>query len=129
MYDYDYGTDPSYRSAEFRHTELDTGQVALTSDAITLKQGQGRLRRGTVLGRITETQKWVVSVAAANDGSEVPRRVLAYGADTTAGDVANAAGYKTGQFIFPALVLGAGHTMASLLAAWEDTGRDVVNAT
>jgi len=53
------------------------------------------------------------SVAAATDGSQHPRFVLAQDADASAGDV-EAIAYETGQIVGSALTLGAGHTITSI---------------
>ena len=125
-YEPTYGASPSYASFETSHDEIETGQLPLVSDPVTILQGQ-KLPRGAVLGKISATGKYVLSLAAAVDGSEVPTRVLAHGVDATAGDV-NSAGYSHGQFIFEGLTLGAGHDFDSLRAAWNETTRFLVQA-
>lgn len=125
-YEPTYGASPNYRSFETSYDEIDTGQLPLVSDPVTVLQGQ-KLPRGAVLGKITATGKYVLSTAAAEDGSEVPTRVLAHGVDATAGDV-NSAGYSHGQFIFEGLTVGEGHDFDSLKAAWDETTRFLVKA-
>jgi hypothetical protein len=59
------------------------------------------------------TYKHKLSAAAATDGSEVPDVILAEPTDATAADVSTVA-YDRGDFAESALVLGAGHTAASI---------------
>lgn len=59
------------------------------------------------------TFKHKLSAAAATDGSQVPDLILAVACDATAGDAA-ASAYETGLFFETAVILGAGHTIASI---------------
>ena len=81
----------------------------------------GNLVRGSVLGRITATGKWVLSASAASDGSQVPRAILAEDADASSADKTTVA-YFTGEFNATALTFGAGHTAASTTDALRDVG-------
>ncbi|WP_267396564.1 MULTISPECIES: head decoration protein [unclassified Sphingomonas] len=76
---------------------------------------------GAVLGIIDASKKANVSLAAANDGSQVPQYVLSYTVDATGGDV-EAMAIETGDLIGSQLVLGAGHTLASIRAGLRDKG-------
>jgi hypothetical protein len=75
--------------------------------------GAAALGKGTVLGRIAASDKYLKSLSAAADGSQVPKAVLAADADASGSDVL-APIYFTGEFNEDALVLGAGHTLASI---------------
>lgn len=68
---------------------------------------------GAVLGRITASGKHSLSLAAATDGSQTPRVILAEPANATAGDV-EAIVYLSGDFLPDGLTIGAGHTAASI---------------
>jgi len=92
----------------------------LISVPATLLAGQN-LKRGAVLGQITASGKYVLSLSAAADGSQTPVAVLAHDADATAADVATLA-YTRGDFSDSALILGAGHTVASIRAGLQDRG-------
>ncbi|WP_022850669.1 head decoration protein [Limisalsivibrio acetivorans] len=70
------------------------------------------LEKGSVLGRITATGKYVLSESASADGSESPDVVLASAVDASTGDTA-ADVYIAGAFIDKALKFGAGHTAES----------------
>ncbi|RVU13157.1 head decoration protein [Methylobacterium oryzihabitans] len=77
--------------------------------------------RGTVLGRITATDKYVRSVRTANDGSQAPVAVLAADVDATAADTM-APAYDDGQFAAELLGLDASWTVVQLQAAWRQAG-------
>ena len=102
----------SFSSATFNLDGLLIGEHPVTSRQITLLTGQN-LARGAVLGKITATGKYILSLSAAVDGSEVPDAVLAEATDATAADVATPA-YFTGGFDESKLVLGTAHTAASI---------------
>lgn len=58
------------------------------------------------------TEKFLKSLAAAVDGSQVPVGILAQDTDVTAGDKKDAV-YFTGEFNENAVIFGAGHTADS----------------
>lgn len=78
-------------------------------------------KRGDVLGKVTASGKWVVSAAAAVDGSQTPRAVLLHDVDATAADADGIMG-RRGRVGSKALRLGAGHTLASIDDALLDRG-------
>lgn len=108
---------PSYNSQEGVYTpdNLFAGDFPVATDTVTIASGQN-LKRGAVLGMVTATGKYVLSVATAEDGSEEPVVILAEDIDATGGDV-TAPVYLTGQFNARALTLGEGHTTDSVKAA------------
>ncbi|WP_425065113.1 head decoration protein [Reyranella sp.] len=71
------------------------------------------LAKGTVLGRITASDKYNKSLSAAGDGSQVPKAILAADTDASGGDVLGPV-YFTGEFNEDALVLGTAHSLASI---------------
>jgi hypothetical protein len=77
----------------------------------TISSGAGVLARGTLLGKITATGEYVLSLAAAADGSQVPDAVLLETVDATAADVV-AAIAVAGKFAIQGMTFGAGHTAA-----------------
>jgi hypothetical protein len=77
----------------------------------TISSGAGVLARGTLLGKITATGEYVLSLAAAADGSQVPDAVLLETVDATAADVDGAIAVA-GKLRDPGLTFGAGHTAA-----------------
>lgn len=78
----------------------------------TIAAGAGILPRGTLIGKITASGKYLKSVAAAVDGSEAPDAILLEPVDATAADV-DAAVALAGTFGTQGVTFGAGHTAAS----------------
>lgn len=78
----------------------------------TIASGAGVLPRGTLLGKITASGKYLKSLAAAVDGSEVPDSILLEPVDATAADV-DAGIALAGTFGIQGVTFGAGHTAAS----------------
>jgi hypothetical protein len=97
----------------------------LLSEPVTLLAGQN-LKRGALLGKVTASGKYVLSLAAAADGSQVPVAILVEDIDASAGDKA-ALAYTRGDFNAQALTLGAGHTVASVKAALANLGIFLIN--
>jgi hypothetical protein len=114
------------RSASFTSTVFSLGGLIAANSALlyheplTLASGQV-LVRGAVLGKVTATGKYILSASAAVDGSEVPAAILVDDTNASAGDAA-VLGYTRGDFLASGLTLGAGHTVASVRAAFKDIG-------
>jgi hypothetical protein len=87
----------------------------------TIKSGEGLLARGTALGKITATGKWVKSLAASSDGSQVIRAILLHDVDATSADAEGIIG-RRGSCNQNAVILGAGHTLAAIDDACMDRG-------
>lgn len=114
-------TQTSFSSAAYDPDQLIAGNShLLVTQPITLITGQN-LTRGAVLGKITASGKYNLSLSAAVDGSEVPDLILAQDADATAADVA-AIGYSRGDFIEEKLTIGTGHTADSIREGLRDKG-------
>lgn len=77
--------------------------------AVTLKAGQGVLKRGTVLGIVTVGGLAVKVDSTKTDGSETADSILTDDIDTTAGDMVTTA-YTTGEFNRVALIFGGTDT-------------------
>jgi len=111
----------SISSDSFAHDSLLAGTAeALVEKKVTLLSGQNVLRR-TVLGKITASGKYVKSLSASADGSEVPAAIAADDSDASAAD-ADCMIYTAGIFNADALILGAGHTIASITDGLHDKG-------
>lgn len=93
--------------------------VNMVTESIVLDTGN--LTRGALLGRITGTGKYILSLAAAEDGSEVPRAILAEDSNATSADKTTVA-YLTGEFNTAAMTFGTGHTAASVKDGLRDLG-------
>jgi hypothetical protein len=81
----------------------------------------GAYLRGTVLGRITASDKYTLSLSASADGSEDPGPVLAEDVDASGGDVDGPALFS-GEFAADRLTFGAGHDADSVEAGWRVAG-------
>lgn len=113
---------PAFNNAvgTYNHDNLIAGSaVNAVTESIVIDTGN--LVRGSVLGKITATGKYVLSASAAADGSQTPVAILAEDADATSADVTTVA-YLTGEFNTAALTLGAGHTVDSIKAGLRDLG-------
>ena len=114
------------RSASFSTTAYSVGGLIsansdlLYHEQLTLASGQN-LVRGAVLGKVTATGKYILSASASVDGSQTPAAILVDDINASAGDAA-VLGYTRGDFLASGLTLGAGHTVASVLAAFKDIG-------
>ena len=69
--------------------------------------------------------KYLVSTAAAVDGSQVPDAIVAVDADSTAGDV-DLLVYTRGQFNDAAVIYGAGQSAASVRDVLRTKGIDLI---
>lgn len=108
--------------------QLIAGQFQPVTQPVTIASGAGVLTRGTVLGRITASGKYIKSASAAGDGSQTPVAVLADDVDATSADAA-AGVYMTGEFNSNALTLGAGWTVATVTNALRAFGIFVKTVT
>ncbi len=62
-----------------------TGEKQQITDTVTVASGN-EVAQYTVLGRVTDTDKYVPCVKTATDGSQVPRRIAIYAADAASAD-------------------------------------------
>jgi hypothetical protein len=84
----------------------------LVARSVTIAAGRN-LVRGTVLGRIASTGKYLMSVVGPVDGSAVPDLILAEDCDANGGD-RTAMAYSRGDFNANSLTLGTGHSVVSI---------------
>lgn len=96
--------------------QLIAGVFQPVTQPITVLSGQGVLKRGTVIGRVTASGKYIKSVATANDGSQTSIVVLADDVDATSADALGGA-YFTGEFNTNAVIYDASWTIAALQVA------------
>ncbi|EKF17070.1 head decoration protein [Nitratireductor pacificus] len=109
-------------TATYAPNDLIVSDIPVVTRNVTLTGGP--YERGTVLGRITATDKYTISLAAAADGSEVPAIVLAFDADGSGNDVVVAA-YASAGLDASKLHFGAGHDADSVEAAFRTAGRSL----
>ena len=98
----------------------------LVGRKVTIAAGSNLLR-GSVLGQVTDGGKFVLSTAAAEDGSQTPTAVLAEDTDASEGDATGLA-YVRGDFIAPGMILGAGHTIDTITPALRGNGISLFSA-
>ncbi|SHN18268.1 head decoration protein [Roseibium suaedae] len=84
----------------------------------------GAFEEGTVLGRITASDKYTLSLTASADGSEVPAVILPVAVDASGGDVTGPVN-DSGEFDASKLVYGAGHDADTVEASFRQTGKPI----
>lgn len=100
----------------FVDDNLHAGDFPIRTRKVTLVAGT--YARGTLLGQITTGGKYNTSLAAASDGSQTPRAVLAEDLVLTAD--ADAIVYISGDFNQHAMTFGTGHTADSVREGLRD---------
>lgn len=78
-------------------TDLRAGDHPVVSIPVVIVSGSGSLVAGTVLGRVTASEKYGEYDDTAIDGTETARAILAIDVDATSADV-NATAYVHGEF-------------------------------
>lgn len=99
---------PKFSSESYTPDQLHAGDFPIRTQDITVLSGQN-LTRGALLGKITASGKYVLSLAGAGDGSQTPVAILAEDVDASAGDKSGIA-YISGDFNENAITYGTGHT-------------------
>lgn len=94
----------------------------VTEGRITIISGAGELARGTLLGKITASGKYLKSLSTANDGSQTPVAILANDVNAGSSDVTNALVYTAGEFNERKVIFGTAHTAASTRDALRARG-------
>jgi hypothetical protein len=102
----------SFSSASASYDKLIADATHLLSRKVTVISGQNVVR-GAVLGKITASGKYNLSLSAAVNGSETPDLILAEDCDASGGDK-EAVAYEAGVFNVNALTIGTAHTAASI---------------
>ena len=116
-----FNLQPGFSDAgTYIHDNLIAGTaVNMVTERIVVDTGD--LKRGALLGRVTATGKYILSLSAASDGSEVPRAILAEDTNATSADKTTVA-YLTGEFNTAAMTFGTGHAAASVKDGLRDLG-------
>ena len=103
-------------------TALIAGDFPVRSRTITIASGANAagvpLPRGTLLGRVTASDKYIPCVKTASDGSQVPAAIVApvEGVDAGSAD-AVAPAYVCGEFAFEEMVVDVSWSLTTLQAA------------
>jgi len=115
-------------SQTYTPDNLIAGTTQTVTDVVTIATSAA-LKRGAVLGKITDGGKYVLSATlesdgstAVTDGSEVPYAILAQDCDATDADITNVAVYIKGEFNENVLSFGNGHDASSVKAPLRDAG-------
>lgn len=104
---------PRFQSEGTYATDLLVGgDHTIRTLGVTIASGQNLLR-GALLGKVTATGKFILSLAAATDGSQNPVGILGEDVNATAGDVVSFE-YVAGDFNSNSMTFGTGHTLASV---------------
>jgi hypothetical protein len=109
---------PKFSSESYTPDQLHAGDFPIRTRDITVLSGQN-LTRGALLGKITASGKYVLSLAGAADGSQTPVAILAEDVDATAADKGGIA-YISGDFNEDAITYGTGHTADSVRDGLRD---------
>jgi hypothetical protein len=103
--------NPGFQSeGSYSPDRLIAGDHPLRTIGVTIATGQN-LQRGALLG--TDGTNYLLSLAAAADGSETPVAVLGEDVDATGG-AAQSFAYVAGDFNANAMTFGTGHTADSV---------------
>ena len=116
-----------FETESFNPNDIIAGAAHIHDEPIVLASGQN-LIRGAVLGKITASGKCVLSLAAAEDGSEDPVGILQDDTDASAADKKTSI-MLSGEFDQALLTYGTGHNAASVKAAFAGKGIWLVATT
>jgi hypothetical protein len=97
---------------------LFSGAFPVVTKKVTILSGQNVVR-GTVMGKIDLSGKYVKSLAASIDGSEIPIAILVRDVDASLADKSGEV-YLSGQFNKEKITLGTGHTVDSVWPVLRD---------
>ncbi|MRI57684.1 head decoration protein [Methylobacterium sp. DB1607] len=106
----------------FHPTALYAGDFPRATRNVVIATGANQagapLKRGTVLGRVTASDKYVPCVKTATDGSQVPDAILLHEVDASTADQ-GAKAYFTGEYAGEVMIFDASWTIATLEAAFR----------
>jgi hypothetical protein len=94
---------------------LIAGDFPIVTESGIVLTGQ-TLVRGTLMGKITASGKWIKSLSGASDGSETPRAITALAVAAASADVVTTL-YVSGEFNQNQVIYGTAHTIASVKQA------------
>lgn len=114
----------SFSSTSYTPDGLLVGEDVVLTRQITLISGQN-CARGAVLGKITASGKYTLSLSASSDGSQTPDVVLAEATDASSADKVTMA-YFNGGFDEAKLTLGTAHTAASIREGLRAKGINLI---
>jgi len=111
-----YGFYPSAQQAEFVPDQLIAGNLKLVTRDVTIGASQ-TLVRGSVVGMITASGEYILSVETATDGSQVPVGIMVDAVTTAAGATGAGSIYEMGEFNSNYMTFDPSWTVATLTNA------------
>ncbi|TDB48233.1 head decoration protein [Photorhabdus khanii] len=120
---------PGMTSTMFVPDQLVSGPLQIVTDTVTIAK-VGLLKRGTVLGLITELKEYALSVKTSTDGREKPIAILADDVDTTT-ESKSCGVYLLGEFNQNRLIFDESWTLEDLKTALRPSAifiRDSIQA-
>ncbi|HDS2235927.1 TPA: head decoration protein [Klebsiella michiganensis] len=105
---------PGMKSSLFLPDQLIAGTLQLVTDSGIITDGT--YKRGTVLGVVTASGKYTLSVKTATDGSENPVAILVDNVDASTADQ-NGGLYLMGEFNQNHIIIDASWTLAAIKTA------------
>lgn len=105
---------PGMKSSLFLPDQLIAGTLQLVTDTGIVTGGT--YKRGTVLGVVTASGKYTLSVKTATDGSETPVAILVDNVDASTADQ-NGGLYLMGEFNQNHIIVDASWTLAEMKTA------------
>ncbi|HBL6966159.1 head decoration protein [Morganella morganii] len=87
---------PGVTHSVFNPDQLISGPLQVVTDTSIIAKA-GILKRGTILGKVTDSGEYALSKKGAADGSEIPCAILADDVDTTDSSVSGGV-YLMGEF-------------------------------
>ncbi|WP_342358107.1 head decoration protein [Arsenophonus nasoniae] len=106
---------PGVNHTLFVPDQLVSGPLQLVTETALIGQS-GLLKRGTVLGRVTDKNEYVVCKKTAEDGSQIPCAILVDDVDTTKESLAGGI-YLMGEFNQHRLIIDPSWSLAELKPA------------
>jgi hypothetical protein len=105
---------PGMKSSLFVPDQLIAGPLQLVTDTGTITGGA--FKRGSVLGLITASGKYTLSLKTAADGSETPVAILVDDVDASSADQSGGL-YLMGEFNQNSVIIDASWTIADIKSA------------
>jgi hypothetical protein len=112
--------NPVMVQSTYTPDRLIAGPSQILSEEVTIFTGEN-LVRGALVGKITATGKYILSLSAAADGSQIPAGVIAGDVDATAADKP-AVMYTAGEFNEDEMTIGTAHTADTVRDGLRDKG-------
>ncbi|MBR0649519.1 head decoration protein [Roseomonas terrae] len=111
---------PAVQAETYTPDKLLLTDYPVITRTVTILAGQ-TIQRGHLLGRITASGKYIISLSAASDGSQTPCAIAADNI-TTGGSDASTGVFEAGEFNEAGVILGTAHTLASVRPALTARG-------